>query len=166
MFFSISETVTYQTTLTPYEVSLYLNEVIEPPKTFRWSFWGSSKPYQGTADQYAFKMHKIPQGKNSTFAQAEGTIREERNHTIVEVQISMPIFLRIFAVVWLGFVGMFGMVSLFAPISNKMPMPFQYIPVAMFVFGTALFFGGYKWHAHDLKHDLKRILQAEFVEDW
>lgn len=168
MNFSLSETVTYQTTLTPYEVYKYLDEVIEPPKTFRvnWGFWRNGKPYEGTVDQAHFKMCKIPRGKNSTFAQAEGTFRQEGNHTIVEATISMPTAIKIFGVIWLSLLTIVGGSFATLPSEADLPLIFRFMPVFMLIVGAVIFYGGYKWNANALKNDLQKILEAEIIEKW
>ena len=165
MFFALSQTVLYRTSLSANSIANCLNEEIEPPQTFRWSFWGNAKKYEGMANSYTFSMHRIPRDKSTYFAQAEGTIRRETSYTIVEVQIEMPILLKIGVFLGLGLAVFCVLLSFGLPPEDEMMFSVRYLPMLMFVMGFVIFFGGYQWQAYNLKHDLKTIMHADIIEN-
>jgi hypothetical protein len=94
MSFYLSQTILYRTIQTPESIAYRLNAELKSAQAF--SLWGSSKKYAGMANQHFFSIHRVPRGQSIYFAEADGSIRQEKGYTFVEVQFDLPIILQYF----------------------------------------------------------------------
>lgn len=157
------ERLTYQTPLTPEEIEEALQDIVEPVKIFRFNLFSHHKKYEGEVTRESFKMSKVPQGRNASFARAIGSITQKEKNTYVEVCIDMPLSIRFFAFFWFSLLITVGVIIDNNGIPDKSSNFILLYPWTLILFGVVFFLGTFKWQASRLKRDLQEVLEAEIL---
>lgn len=148
--------LTINTPLTPAQVHQKLNEVIEPKKLLRSRFSKDHKAYQGTLKDNKFEVSRIINYRNSFLPLISGKIEPDLGGSVINITMKPHIFVIIFMLIWLSTTGGFFLLSIiafllgsgFAEITGPAPWMAIVGPAFMFIFGYALFTGGFRFEAN------------------
>ncbi len=146
------EKLTINTSLHTTEALQKLQAVIEPKRTIRWGY-SKHKPYEGVIEGLHFTVSRILGYRNSFLPIIQGEIKPELNGCSIHISMSLHSWVKVFMVVWLGFVFLACLLSLslffgFATqYGGQTPNPpvLILIPFGMFVLGYGLMVGGFKY---------------------
>lgn len=141
--------------LTPAECASRLSVAIDAERLTMFSVagWSGSRPVVGRVTNSSLRLRKRLKYRNSFQSFLTATMRPEAGGTLISGEVAMHPFIRVFMVVWLGNVGLIGVLMLLVTISSMM-MGSDHadqdawmgvvIPAVMFAFGFGLVgFGRY-----------------------
>jgi hypothetical protein len=157
------------TALSNEEVLERLDNVVEPKRYFR--FFGSgTKPYQGSVEGSHFEVSRIIGYRNSFLPVIKGDVQSEISGCSVSITMHPHIFVTAFMIFWLGGVGFFFLSFLYSLVSSLTEThttdpSLALIPGGMFIFGCALFLGGFKFESIKSKKFFQELFEAREVEE-
>ena len=97
----------FLTSLTTSEVQQRIESIIEPKKSFSFSFFENrTKPYEGKLIDSSFEISRIINYRNSFLPVIKGQISSYLGRTEVAVRMRPVVFVLIFVSFWLGVVGL------------------------------------------------------------
>jgi hypothetical protein len=158
------ENLIYKTRLSKDEVLIKLSDNIEKQKAFGFGAYNHaySKPYIGDIIDNSFKVSRAINYRNSFLPVIEGTVATDYVGTKISVKMKLHSSVIFFISIWLGGVSIACIVTLHALFTQGFS-PELLIPFGMLIFGTTLFFGGFKIESKKSIEDIKLILEAELV---
>jgi hypothetical protein len=159
------ERLTIPTTLTFSEILERLDEVVEPPKIFRFTlFKRPNKPYEGTISGNTFKISRIIRGRNSFLPVIEGAIYPESFGCSIEIKMSLHKIVIVFMIYWLSIVGSIGLFALFAWFVDRSVGPIFLPLLGMFIFGWLLCLIPFKIESKMTAKFLFNLFREELVD--
>jgi hypothetical protein len=110
------ETLTIVTNLTFSEVLQKLDEIVEPPKTWRMAlrFQKSRKPYEGTIAGNTFKISRNINYRNSFLPVIVGEIHPQPSGCYVKINMNLNMVVMVFMIFWLWTPASLGVLALLA----------------------------------------------------
>ncbi len=170
------EKYTFLTNLSEEEALMRLRKIIgNPDRRFQFSFMGidlrqhstSSFDYEGTMPGNTFKISRVIRYRNSFLPVIQGTVSTFVNKTEIRISMKMPLFVRIFMIIWLSLTGIPAILILLATFIALMRLnfhaihPMMFIPVGMFLFGYCLMLFAFKAEARKSKKELNILWEAQ-----
>ncbi|MGL5062241.1 MAG: hypothetical protein ACRC62_19875 [Microcoleus sp.] len=143
------ETLKIATDLTFSEVWQKLDEIIEPPKTWRevLQFQKSRKPYQGIMSGNTFKIRRNIKYRNSFLPEITGEIYPQESGCYVKIKMLPHLSVIIFMIFWLWTPGSIGVLALLAWLVDRSVGPIFLPLFGMCILGWALCLFGFKIEA-------------------
>lgn len=142
MKFWPSDSFVIETSMPFDEALAALQSEVEPKKLFRRS--SDHTKFEGEVFQNGFRITRIIHYRNAFLPIITGRFSPGNTGTKVAIQLAMPSFVSAFLVVWLGGVGLAAVALTSEVLSGSLaPFPMLLFPVAMFLFGWALFSAGF-----------------------
>lgn len=140
------ESLTIATDLTFAEVLQKLDEIVEPPKTWRMAlrFQKTRKPYEGTISGNTFKIGRNINYKNSFLPIITGEIHPQPSGCSVKIKMNLHIVVMVFMILWLWTPGSIGMLALVVWLFDRSVGPIFLPLFAMCIFGWSLCLFGFK----------------------
>ncbi len=165
------ENLTLTTNLTIEEINKRLENCVEEKKKsfFSLSNRNSLKPYEGYIKNNSFVITRIINYRNSFLPIISGEIINSNGYTTVNINMSLPKFIKFFIGFWLGIVGLVSLIILFIGLLsiNKIVKsgfsPFFLIPFGMFIFGFSLLYFCFNYERNISKNFLIDLLKGQIV---
>ena len=126
-----------------------------------------TKRYEGEVYKNGFKIKRYIDYRNSFIPEISGSFSTIATNT--EINISMRLFtiVKLFAIVWLGLVGLVcvGILLSHFFVADNLPkiqfVPITLIPFGMFIFGCLLFTIPFKIESYKAKNFLSKLFEAQ-----
>ncbi|MCU0546915.1 MAG: hypothetical protein MUE44_32915 [Oscillatoriaceae cyanobacterium Prado104] len=144
------ETLTISTNLAFSEVLQKLDEIVEPPKTWRMAlpFQKPNKPYGGTITGNTFRISRnIHYYRNSFLPIITGEIYPQTSGCYVKIKMNLHIAVLVFMIFWLWTPGSIGMLALLAWLVDRSVGPIFLPLFGMCIFAWSLCLFGFKIEA-------------------
>jgi hypothetical protein len=135
----------------------HLVAATEPKRWLR--FGASERPFEGRVDATSFEIWRIIGYRNSSKPRIRGTLVKAGDGTTVEGSMTLPLFTRIFAIIWFGGVLAACVVVLRAVVGGARD-PALLIPFGMLAFGGLLVIGGFVFEVRKALRELGRVFGA------
>lgn len=167
-----SITYIFRTKLTRVEVKKRILEKIKESKKFSQSEFDNhlTRKYDGILINETFKISQIIVGKRNSFAPLIiGHITTQDNDTIIEINMEIQSFAKIFTILWLCIVGFICFIIILVYILNFIKnsqikiSPFLLIPFGMFLLGCFIPLHGFKIESNNSKNFLINLLEGDIL---
>lgn len=165
MKFLPAEHLIYLTPLSHDEVIAKLRQTITKETFIGWRFFfsGPSKPYEGWVVGSTFSMQRIIWYRNSFLPRIEGTVHQNFGKVLIDINIQLNIFAKIFVLFWCGLMGLISLFTIVQMVNKQEIELVGFIPVLMGMFGYAMAQAGYYFESIRAKADLQKIFHAEEI---
>lgn len=156
------ENLVFKTYLSKEQAMLKLKDNLEIENSYvsNASKNSGSKPYHGKFSENRFEIRRIVSYMNSFLPLIKGEIYSEIDSTRIKLNMALHKFVLIFMSIWLGFVMLILIATLYAYFFNNATPTFHF-PLLMFVLGYTISVGSFKFEASKSKKDLLKIFEAE-----
>lgn len=151
------------------EVLERIAEHTEMDMTFKKRFLGRIKmrsdyKYEGTISDKGFEISRIIFYRNSFLPVIIGEVRDQPFGSELDLTLRMNWLVIIFAMIWMGFVILECLGVLVAWIITGKFDGMLMMPYGMWLFGTVLFLGGFKFESIRSRNHLMELLNAQEKE--
>lgn len=121
--------------------------------------------YIGELDGLTFSMRRNINYRNSFLPLINGTIYTNESQTSIQVTMRLSLLVIVFMTIWCGGCLFACYPIVFSLFTNEDFKSFQLIPLFMTLFGYLLTLGGFKYESIMTKKDLKKLFEANVIED-
>jgi len=154
------------TSLKPAEVQNHLQAEVSPEQ--RWGLIKFQNPantyFTGVAANGNFKFMRVITNRNSFLPVITGHTESWINGSRVFVKMRPQLFVAAFMCIWLGGVGVAGIVMLTKGVINNKFSPILFLPFGMFAFGYAMLKGFYSYERNKARDILLYLLNGQIDE--
>ena len=147
-------TLVVRSVLSPDEVLRRLAERVEPKRLLR---FGGDRPYEGVVSPQGFEIRRIILYRNSFLPHVHGSVRPDGPGSVVQAELALHPFTAVFMGIWLGLVGLFGVVFVVTTVAHGGFDASMLIPLGMFGAGYGMMHGGFAFEVGKVRRLLDEI---------
>jgi hypothetical protein len=123
----------------------------------RWVRFGrAERPFEGRVDETSFEIRRIIGYGNSFRPDLRGTLVPAGNGTTVEGSMTLPLFTRIFSIIWVG-ATLVACVGVLFAVATGARDPTLIIPFGMLAAAGLILTGGFVFEARKALRELGRV---------
>lgn len=117
-----------------------------------------TKPYVGMVYGNFFEIRRVIDYRNAFLPEVKGEIIENKNGTIVNVEIKLKGFIYAFLALWFGFCLFSILIISILTMVKKIEISNIFFPLLILLLGSTIVYSGFESEAETTKSDLDKIL--------
>lgn len=152
--------VEFRSSLPKDEVVRILQENLRPKKgiEIRMTRPKNDKIFEGYLHNDRFEFQRVIRGRNSFRPQISGRLHEKTSGTLLIAEFKLHLFVLLFMCMWLGFVSLAVVGSIFGVVYGEADSIALVIPTLMLAFGIGMVYFGFTMEKEKSISELKRLL--------
>ena len=163
------EKLTLETSLSKEEVDQRIRKNTSQKDTALWN-WSlrrrsSDLFFNGFITETGYELNPNISYRNSFLPTIDVTVESLRFGSTIELKLQLNLIVKIFGLLWISIISIVAITTLIVSITADNPEDRNafIVPMLMFVFAYAMFWGGFKYESIRSRKFLKKLLEAEEV---